>query len=133
VDVFDEPRTSPEFTAERAITDQDIDRCAELTGDFGAHHIAGTGGRRIAQGLLTVAMAPLMRNDHDFRIRSMSLMFLAPVFAGDTVTARVRVDDEVEGVRQVRLSIRNQDGVEVVTGEGAGVFGVGTAAEGRST
>lgn len=114
------------LTAERTITESDIARCAKLTGDFGAHHVAGLGSRPIAQGLLLVAIAPLMRNDSGFHLQSMSLTFLAPVFAGDRITAEVgivEVEPHDEGATvRLFLAVRNSDGVDVLNGEGAGSF-----------
>lgn len=112
------------LTATRTVSDADIDACAELTGDFGLHHVAGLAGRRIAQGLLVVAVAPLLRGEPDFALRAMSLTFRAPVYSGDTVTASVRVSDADTGGSGefgLELSVRNQDDVEVVTGTGVGV------------
>jgi len=77
------------LTSSRLITESDIQKCAELTGDRGAHHIAGLEGTPIAQGCSPPSTAPLIKNDHGFRFTSMSLTFLAPVYAGDTVTADV--------------------------------------------
>lgn len=114
-----------ELTASRTITESDIARCAELTGDFGAHHVAGLEGRPIAQGLLTAAVTPLLRGDLGFHLRSMSMTFLAPVFAGDTVTASVRVLDSTArpdgGVEVgIQMAITKQDGTQVITATGAG-------------
>jgi len=122
-----ELRAGTVLTASRTLTESDIARCAKLTGDYGAHHTAGIEGRPIAQGLLTVAAAPLMRNDNGFHLLSVSLTFLAPVFADDRVTAEVRlieVTPGVDGRLDVRLSlaVRNPDGVDVITGDGAGYF-----------
>lgn len=110
------------LTATRTVTDADIDACAELTGDFGLHHVAGLAGRRIAQGLLVVAVAPLLRGEPAFALRGMSLTFRAPVHAGDTVTASIRLAAaDTAGEYGLELSVRNQDDVEVVTGTGVGV------------
>jgi 3-hydroxybutyryl-CoA dehydratase len=96
-----------------------------LTGDFGAHHITGMAGRPIAQGLLTAAVAPLLRGDDGFHLSSMEMTFLAPVYAGDTVTATVRITDtalDPTGELQVglELAIGNQDDTPVITGVGTG-------------
>lgn len=125
--VLSEASAGAEFTAARTITESDIARCARLTGDFGAHHISGLAGRPIAQGLLTAAVAPLLRGDPGFQLRTMSMKFLAPVFAGDTVTATVRVtgvEAQAGGglALSLELSIGNQDGVPVLTATGTGLI-----------
>lgn len=119
--------TGAELVATRTVTESDIARCAKLTGDFGAHHVSGLAGRPIAQGLLTAAVAPLLRGDVGFQLRSMSMKFLAPVFAGDTVTATVRitgVGPATGGPVEfgLELAIANQDATPVITGTGTGLF-----------
>lgn len=121
-----------ELTASRTITESDIARCAELTGDFGAHHIAGLEGRPIAQGLLTAAITPLLRGDPGFHLRTMSMTFLAPVYAGDTVTAAVRIVGSTPrpdgGVDvDMQMVITKQDGTPVITATSAGFLDGPTA------
>lgn len=125
---FDDFHAGAELSAARTITESDIARCARLTGDYGAHHVSGLAGRPIAQGLLTAAVTPLLRGDAGFQLRTMSMKFLAPVFAGDTVTATLRITgtrpaEAGELELGLELSIGNQDGVPVITGTGTGVVG----------
>jgi acyl dehydratase len=115
------------LTSGRTITAQDVATVARITGDTGMHHVSGLAGRQVAQGLLTVAVAPLLGPGDGFRIGSARTTFLAPVFVGDTVTCAVSVDqvaERADGARDVRLTLRitNQDGAEVVVGEADGVL-----------
>ncbi|KAA2252826.1 dehydratase [Solihabitans fulvus] len=110
------------LTATRTVTDADIDACAELTGDFGAHHTTGVAEGRMAQGLLTLAATPLLA-DPGVHLAELSMVFLAPVFAGDTVTSVVEIvgttkkDDGLVSLA-FTLSIASDRGVEVLRGEG---------------
>lgn len=108
---------------EESVSAADIDRCADLTGDYGAHHAVGLTGRQMAQGLLTAATVPLLRGDGDFRLRSMSMVFLQPVFAGDTVESEVRIGEaktETSDELNIAVNVRNSDGVEVLVSECSG-------------
>jgi acyl dehydratase len=108
--------------ATRTISAGDIAACARLTGDFGSHHVSGMTGRQMAQGLLTLATAPLFDRD-DVQVTEMSVRFHTPVFAGDTITAVVDITDRAENAGgQLRLtcslSVTNGDGAQVMTGTG---------------
>ncbi|MFH8370375.1 hypothetical protein [Streptomyces sp. NPDC018031] len=125
----------------RTVTDADILRCADLTGDRGEHHTTGLAGRRMAQGLLTALAVPLLRGDGGFRFRSMSMVFLNPVFAGDVLDAEARIEEEPErraaadgsggsagrpgggpGPATLAATVRNASGVDVLVTECAGSF-----------
>lgn len=85
----------------KTITDADIEAFAELTGDRNPVHLddefaASTRfGRRIAHGMLGASLiSAVLANKLPGQgtvYLSQTLQFLAPVFPGDTVTARVRV------------------------------------------
>ena len=83
------------LSATRTITSEDIAACARLTGDIGSHHVSGLAGKQMSQGLLTLALAPLFMRD-GVHMSELSIKFLAPVFAGDTVTATVEIVDMAE-------------------------------------
>jgi acyl dehydratase len=78
------------LTARRTVDAAAIAECARLTGDAGAHHLAGLGGRQVSQGLLTVAVLPII-GDPGVLVRSMSLNFIAPVFADQEIEATVEL------------------------------------------
>lgn len=88
-------------TMTKTITDEDIQVFANLTGDQNPVHLddeyaSGTRfGRRIAHGMLSASLiSALLANNLPGRgtvYLSQSLQFVAPVYPGDTVTARVTV------------------------------------------
>jgi 3-hydroxybutyryl-CoA dehydratase len=124
---------SAEFT--RSVSEEDLARFAELSGDFDPIHMdeayaAGSRyGRRIAHGIL--GMAPLSAASSIISRRakergapgvSVSLgydriRFLKPVYIGDTLTARYTVQ-ALEGDRsRSKVEVVNQRGELVVAGE----------------
>lgn len=108
------------LTATRTITSEDIDTFGRLTGDFGSHHVNGMAGRQIAQGVLTLALAPLFLHD-GVHMSELSIKFLAPVFAGDTITATVQVVDRAnssDGLADLScvVKVANSEGVAVIEG-----------------
>ncbi|MFL6129617.1 MAG: cytochrome P450 [Mycobacteriales bacterium] len=109
-----------ELTSRRTVTAEDVAAVARITGDEGMHHVSGLAGRQVAQGLLTVAFAPLLRTEGGFRLESARVTFLAPVFVGDTVACTVTVDRRDGDTVGFALRIRNQDDTEVAVGEGTG-------------
>ncbi|AKJ10248.1 hypothetical protein ABB07_09535 [Streptomyces incarnatus] len=118
-------------TTTRTLRAEDIDVCARLTGDLGAHHMGGHGDRRMAQGALTLSVVPLLA-EPGVHMRDLSLTFLAPVYAGDTVTATVRTTEadarEVaagaveltadHALLTCEISVVNGAGTPVLTGTG---------------
>lgn len=104
------------------LTGADIDLCADLTGDRGAHHALGPTGRQMAQGLLTATGVPLLRGDGGFHVRTMSMVFLQPVFAGDELESEVRVATPADAPGEVGLTtaVRNAEGVDVLVSECTG-------------
>lgn len=121
------PGVSSEFS--RTVSDADVTRFAEITGDFNPVHMdaeaaaASPFGGRIAHGMLTAglisaAIANGVPGPGAIYL-SQSLAFKHPVRIGDTVTARVEVVEVKARSRRVRLSTvcRNQDGVVVLEGE----------------
>ena len=113
----------------RALTDDAVALFALTSGDENPIHLdedyaARTPfGRRIAHGMLTASLiSAVLGNDlpgHGSIYLSQSLRFVAPVFIGDTITARVEVVATRAEKRLVTLRTEcfNQDGVVVVTGE----------------
>ncbi|MBM7774122.1 acyl dehydratase [Actinokineospora baliensis] len=109
-------------SATRTVSEADIAACARLTGDFGAHHIAGMAGKKVAQGLLTLSGTPLLADD-DVHVTGMDLRFLAPVFAGDEITTSVTVD-ALEGAEIAFTVVVATAAAEVLRGTGtAAVLG----------
>lgn len=113
----------------KTINDEDVRAFAELTGDRNPVHLdeefasATRFGRRIAHGMLgaslisTVLASELPGGGSVYL--SQTLRFTAPVFLGDTVTARVTVKHVREDKPVVTLETvcTNQRGERVVEGE----------------
>jgi 3-hydroxybutyryl-CoA dehydratase len=116
-------------TRSRTITDEDIRAFAELSGDYNPVHLddeyaAGTRfGRRIAHGmiaasLISAALANELPGPGSVYL-SQTLRFTAPVFPGDTVTARVEVTKVREDKPVVTLETvcTNERGERLIEGE----------------
>ena len=113
----------------KTITDADVRAFAELTGDRNPVHLdeefAATTrfGRRIAHGMLGASLiSTVLASELPGRgtvYLSQTLRFTAPVFIGDTVTARVAVKHVREDKPVVTLETvcTNQRGERVVEGE----------------
>ncbi len=123
------PKIGDAATRTKTITDDDIRTFAELSGDYNPIHLddeyaASTRfGRRIAHGMLAASLiSATLANELPGRgtvYLSQSLRFVAPVFPGDTVTARVTVTKVREDKPIVTLETvcTNQNGEPVVRGE----------------
>jgi 3-hydroxybutyryl-CoA dehydratase len=123
------PQTGARAEYVRTITEDDIARFAEVSGDYNPIHLddeyaARTPfGSRIAHGILSAAfISKLLGTDlpgPGTIYLGQTLKFLAPVRIGDTITASV----EVTGVREdkrivtLRTDCTNQHGTVVTTGE----------------
>jgi len=116
-------------TLSKTIGDADVRAFAELTGDHNPVHLddeyaAGTlFGRRVAHGMLAASLiSAALANELPGRgtvYLSQQLQFTAPVFPGDTVTARVTVSKVREDKPVVTLETvcTNQRGETVIRGE----------------
>lgn len=123
------PAVGARATRVRTITDSDIVRFAEVSGDRNPVHLdeayaaRSLFGQRVAHGFLTGSMISAVIGMElpgpGSIYLGQTLKFLAPVHIGDTVTVSV----EVIGVREekrlitLRTDCTNQDGVLVLTGE----------------
>ncbi|MFI5363788.1 MAG: hotdog domain-containing protein [Elusimicrobiota bacterium] len=109
----------------RAITEDDVARFAELSGDRGRHHLErDERGRLMAHGLLTATLPTKLGGDMDYIARTMEFEFLKPVYAGDVLTCDgAVVASAAQSARyKVRFAfeVRNQDGELVMRGNSAG-------------
>ena len=113
----------------KTITEDDIQTFGDLTGDHNPLHFEEEHARRtrfrrpISHGMLTGSLfSPIIAHQlpgEGAIYLSQSLKFVAPVFAGDTITAeltvtRVREDKQIITLEGVA---RNQRGEVVITGE----------------
>lgn len=111
----------------RAITEEDIRRFTEVSGDRGAHHVKPDAqGRLLAQGLLTATLPTKLGGDLNFLARTMTFEFLKPVYSGDTLTCRGLVESvEPDGAKtraSFSFDVVNQNGVVVMRGSTAGLL-----------
>ena len=86
-------------------------------------------GRRVAHGLLGLAMADGLKHRSTFQVDAIASLhwswdFTGPIFLGDTIRARLRVMEKVasrskpdRGVLTVRFEVLNQKDEVVQTGE----------------
>jgi len=121
------PGDSAEIT--KTIEQADVDSFADLTGDHNPIHVdeefAKTTrfGRRIAHGMLTASLiSSVLANKlpgEGSVYLGQTLKFVAPVFPGDTITARITVKEIREDKPIVKLETIciNQHGEIVIRGE----------------
>ena len=122
-------KVGEQATVAKTITDEDIRVFADLVGDHNSIHLddeyAGKTrfGRRIAHGMLSASLISTVIGTKlpgpGSVYLKQSYQFVAPVFPGDTVTARatvtkIREDKPIITLETVCL---NQDGQIVVKGE----------------
>ena len=122
-------KVGDQASVSKTITDEDIRVFADLVGDHNSIHLddeyAGKTrfGRRIAHGMLSASLISTVIGTRlpgpGSVYLKQSYQFVAPVFPGDTVTARatitkIREDKPIITLETVCL---NQDGQLVVKGE----------------
>lgn len=85
-------------------------------------------GRRVAHGLLGLALTDGLKNRSDFQVDAMASLhwswdFVGPIFVGDTVTAELRVAEKRpseskpdRGLVTLEIELRNQEGKTVQKG-----------------
>lgn len=113
----------------KKITEADIQAFAEVTGDHNPIHLddefakSTRFGRRIAHGMLTASLiSSVLANKlpgEGSVYLGQSLQFVAPVFPGDEVTARVTVKQirDDKPILKLETICVNQHGDTVVRGE----------------
>ena len=113
----------------KLITERDVIRFAELTGDINPIHMdklyaeQTVFGERIAHGMLTASLISAvlgikLPGPGNIYV-SQSLKFRAPVKFGDIIEAEVEVVEKIPERNRVHLktTCRNQDGTVVLEGE----------------
>ena len=113
----------------KLITERDVIRFAELTGDINPIHMdklyaeQTDFGERIAHGMLTASLISAvlgikLPGPGNIYV-SQSLKFRAPVKFGDIIEAEVEVVEKIPERNRVHLktTCRNQDGIVVLEGE----------------
>ena len=119
----------------RTIAESDIEAFADVTGDRNPVHLDDEFakntrfGRRIAHGMLTASLISSVLANHlpgeGSVYLGQTLQFVAPVFPGDEVTARVTVVEVRENRPIVKLETVcvNQRGETVIRGEATVLVG----------
>jgi 3-hydroxybutyryl-CoA dehydratase len=117
------------FTVQKEVTDELVRKFADVSGDYNPIHLdeefaAKTRfGKRIAHGMLGAsfisAVLGYKLSENKIVYLSQSLKFTAPVFIGDTVTAKavVREIREDKPIVTIDTTCENQTGETVITGE----------------
>ncbi len=110
-------------TAARTFEEEDIVAFSRITGDMNPYHFDNEFaansrfGRPIAHGLLVASMLTEVGGQWAWLATEMNFCFVAPVYAGDTITLEMRVvaKDEKNFTR-AEASWTNEDGKVVLTG-----------------
>ena len=117
------------FTVQKEVTDELIRKFADVSGDYNPIHLdeefaAKTRfGKRIAHGMLGAsfisAVLGYKLTDQKIVYLSQTLKFVAPVYLGDTVTAKAVVKEirEDKPIVTIETSCENQNGETLITGE----------------
>jgi 3-hydroxybutyryl-CoA dehydratase len=113
----------------KTVEDEDIRIFAEVTGDKNPLHLDDEFAsrtifrRRVAHGILTAGLISAVIGSklpgNGTIYLSQTLNFLAPVYIGDEITAKVEVLQVSKGGKRLRLKteVINQNGTVVVNGE----------------
>jgi 3-oxoacyl-[acyl-carrier protein] reductase len=114
----------------RTITAADLDAFAAFSGDYNPLHMdeafahQTTFGRRVAHGMILGSMVSRMIGMHlpgpGALWTQQQFRWMAPVFAGDTVTVEAVVRHKSSGANTLTIEVKavNQDGKTVLEGEG---------------
>ncbi len=126
---YDEIEIGRTASMEKHITREEIARFAEVSGDNNPLHLDEAYGKttmfkeNISHGFLSASLFSALLGTKlpgpGTIYLQQSLKFLKPVFPGDTVTATVRVKEKDNAKKFITLDcvVKNQEGVEVITGE----------------
>ncbi len=121
-----EPGDTASFS--KTISESDIYGFAGITGDFNPLHVNKEFAKnslfkqRVAHGMLSASLISTVLGTSLPGLNTIYLeqnsRFLAPVFIGDTLTARVEVLEKIEekSILKLKTEIHNQDGKKVVDG-----------------
>jgi len=119
-------------TFEKTVTAADVERFAELTGDFDPLHLdeefcrTTPYGRRIAHGALIIgymsSASSLMTQGMDRAVASLGydrIRLVAPVFIGDTVTTAYEIvaTDPARSRATAKITVTNQHGETVAVAD----------------
>src|SRR5690606_28867606 len=125
---YDEISIGDSASFTKTISESDVYLFAGITGDMNPAHVdavtaaQGMFKQRIAHGMLTASfistvLAMQLPGPGTIYL-GQEVQFRAPVFIGDTITARVEVTEKLEQRKWLKLktTVTNQDGKVVVDG-----------------
>jgi len=117
------PKINLTLTIKRAFSRAQILAFAELSGDFGDHHV-NPEKRAMAQGLLVASLVTKLGGDMNYVARSMDMEFLLPVYEDEPVVGELTVTQLVKTQKRIKLTMEckiiNEAGEVVVRGITAG-------------
>ncbi len=115
------------FSLVKQISENDVMKFADLTGDYNPIHIdesvakKSRFGKRVAQGMLCGSLISTVLGMYfpgpGTIYLEQSFRFVAPVFLGDSITAEVKIKDIIDGKAILYTTITNQYGKMVLLGE----------------
>jgi 3-hydroxybutyryl-CoA dehydratase len=126
---YDELQIGEAATFTKTLSETDIYLFAGITGDMNPAHVDAVSAadgmfkQRIAHGMLSasfISTVIAMKLPGPGTIYAgQNLQFRAPVYIGDTVTARAEVSEKIEARKWIKMktTVTNQDGKVVVDGE----------------
>jgi 3-hydroxybutyryl-CoA dehydratase len=120
-----ELRQGQKFSWTRSISEDDVRRFAEVSGDNGIHHREKDArGRLMAHGLLTATLPTKLGGDVDYMARTMNFEFTLPVYAGDALECVGVVDSVIKQSTRLKVkfsfTVTNQRAEVVLKGTTAG-------------
>ena len=130
-EAFEEMYVGQTFAFRRTFSDGDVALFCGVTGDYNPYHQDRSFaeeswyGKLTIPGLLTGSMLTHIGGMLGFLATEMSFEYLAPVFAGDTISCTVTIAEKDEAKRRIVASAAfvNQDGVEMLRARFAGFPG----------
>lgn len=112
------------FEHERLITRADILAFAELSGDYGEHHVRAD-GPLMAHGLLVASIVTKIGGDLNYISGNMYVDFKAPVYEGESILGRLTITALQQGRLRNKLAMRCEvfglNGQLVMSGTSKGV------------
>lgn len=127
--MYDEIKIGDEAEISKAVTEEDIQKFSEVSLDTNPLHLdeefAGKTifKKRIAHGIIGASLISAVLGTKlpgvNTIYMSQTLNFLAPVYIGDEITARVKVVKKRDDKHMIFFEtvVVNQDGKKVITGE----------------
>ncbi|MEW6637219.1 MAG: MaoC family dehydratase [Actinomycetota bacterium] len=130
-EAFDEVSVGQTFTYRRTFTEGDVALFCGVTGDYNPYHQDESFareswyGRRTIPGLLTGSMLTHIGGMLGFLATEMHFEYLAPVYAGETITCTVTVLEKDTSRRRVECGadFSNEEGRQVLRARFSGFPG----------